>query len=42
MVLRGRAYEGDLNLSLHGASDISMLAVCVSVGYHSHWQGTEK
>ena len=43
VALRKPAYEGDLDFSSeHGACDICMLTVCVSVGYHRHWQGTEK
>lgn len=42
MAPRKRAYEGDLNFSLHGASDICILTVCVSPGYRTRWQGTEK
>lgn len=36
MAPRKRAYEGDLNFSSHGASDICMLTVCVSAGGGAH------
>lgn len=43
MALKKHAHEGDLNFNLHGASDICMLTVCVSAGYHTHTgQGAEK